>query len=553
MSQLVSKISPLVSRSLSTQDIQVICQPLTKRIKQPENIYTQVSQDTRNMDPNGVFVAVRGTKIDGHDFIKTLTYLPNLLIIGEEAPESYPEVDNYMQVANTRKIIGPLAQAFAGDPWQYLQVIGITGTNGKTTTATLLYELLSHSGKAVSLLGTVSKRILDREIPSTLTTSDPIELANDMQAMVNAGSTYLVMEVSSHALDQYRVNGIPFTIAIFTNITHDHLDYHGDIEAYMKAKKKLFDDLKPGSWSIINADDPHCEYMVKDSNAQIFSIGLTDNEGDQFKKQPSLAKQPNLLYPTLPSWAQRRSYTVESLGLQGTILFDKISNMRWKLPLIGLFNAYNALQAITAAQLLGIKSTELEKYNQVLCGAPGRLERVHIDDGAEDQLTDALPPQKEPISKRYPSVFVDYAHTPDALENICSTLAELKASHQKLLVVFGAGGDRDPNKRPLMAQACEKWGDIAIVTTDNPRSESPYSIIKAVCSGFSEEFITDQVHIEVERAKAIALALDLASADDIVVIAGKGHEKYQEIKGVKHPFDDRKIAYELLKEWNEAA
>ena len=190
-----------------------------------------------------------------------------------------------MQVANTRKIIGPLAQAFAGDPWQHLQIIGITGTNGKTTTATLLYELLSHSGKAVSLLGTVSKRILDREIPSTLTTSDPIELANDMQAMVNAGSTYLVMEVSSHALDQYRVNGIPFTIAIFTNITHDHLDYHGDIEAYMKAKKKLFDDLKPGSWSIINADDPHCEYMVKDSNAQIFSIGLTDNEGNQFKIQ----------------------------------------------------------------------------------------------------------------------------------------------------------------------------------------------------------------------------------------------------------------------------
>ena len=164
-----------------------------------------------------------------------------------------------------------------------MQVIGITGTNGKTTTATLLYELLSHSGKAVSLLGTVSKRILDREIPSTLTTSDPIELANDMQAMVNAGSTHLVMEVSSHALDQYRVNGIPFTIAIFTNITHDHLDYHGDIEAYMKAKKKLFDDLKPGSWSIINTDDPHSEYMVKDSNAQIFSIGLIDNEGDQFK------------------------------------------------------------------------------------------------------------------------------------------------------------------------------------------------------------------------------------------------------------------------------
>lgn len=553
MSLLVSKLSPLVPRSLSTQDVQVICQPITKRIKQPEVIYTQVSQDSRNMDPNGVFVAVRGTEVDGHDFIEGLKYSPNLLIIGEDAPESYPEVDNYMQVANTRKIIGPLAQAFAGDPWKYLQVIGITGTNGKTTTATLLYELLSRSGKAVSLLGTVSKRILDREIPSALTTSDPIELANDMQAMVNAGSTYLIMEVSSHALDQYRVYGIPFSIAIFTNITHDHLDYHGDLETYIKAKKKLFDDLKPGSWTIINADDPHSGYMIKDTNAQIFSVGLTDNEGNLFKKGASLVKQPDLIYPTIPSWVQKRTCTVESLGLQGTILFDKTSNKRWELPLIGLFNAYNALQAITAAQLLGINSAELEKYNQGLFGVPGRLERVCIDDGARIQLNDALSPQKESNGKRYPSVFVDYAHTPDALENICSTLAELKESHQKLLVVFGAGGDRDPRKRPLMAQACEKWGDIAIVTTDNPRSEPPDSIIKEICLGFSKEFMTDQVHIEVERAKAIALALDLASADDIVVIAGKGHEIYQEIKGVKHPFDDRKVAYELLKAWNEAA
>tara|TARA_B100000575_G_C23143750_1_gene666856 strand:+ start:12680 stop:14341 length:1662 start_codon:yes stop_codon:yes gene_type:complete len=553
MSQLVAKISPLASRSLSTQDIQVICQPYNKRIKQPEIIYTQVSQDSRNMNPNGVFVALRGTKVDGHDFIEALTYSPNLLIIGEEAPESYPEVDNYMQVANTRKILGPLAQAFAGDPWQHLQVIGITGTNGKTTTATLLYELLLRSGKAVSLLGTVSKRILDREIPSALTTSDPIELANDMQAMVNAGSRYLVMEVSSHALDQYRVNGIPFTIAIFTNITHDHLDYHGDLEAYIKAKKKLFDDLKPGSWTIINADDPFSGYMVKDTNAQIFSIGLTDYKGDLFKKQPSLIRQPNAQYPTLPSWAQRRSYTVESLGLKGTILFNKAANIRWEVPLIGLFNAYNALQAITAAELLGINSAELEKYNQGLSGAPGRLERVRIDDGASDQLTDALSPKKESHGKRYPCVFVDYAHTPDALENICSTLADVKEPHQKLLVVFGAGGNRDPSKRPLMAEACEKWGDIAVVTTDNPRSEPPDSIIKAICSGFSEVFITNHVHIEVERAKAIALALDLASADDIVVIAGKGHESYQEIKGIKYPFDDRKIAYKLLKEWNEAA
>ena len=265
---------PLVSRSLSTQDIQVVCQPLVKRITHSKAVYTHLGQDSRKMSSSGVFIAVRGAKVDGHTFISALAHIPNLLIIGEESPESYPEVDNYMQVANTREIVGPLAQAFAGDPWQRLQVIGITGTNGKTTTATLLYELLSRSGKAVSLLGTVSKRILDEEIPSSLTTSDPIELANDMQAMVNAGSTHLVMEVSSHALDQYRVQGIPFTIAIFTNITHDHLDYHGDFESYMTAKKKMFDDLKPGSWAIINADDLHSGFMIQDTDAQIFSIGF---------------------------------------------------------------------------------------------------------------------------------------------------------------------------------------------------------------------------------------------------------------------------------------
>ncbi len=569
MSQSTSNISPLVSRQMSIQDIQVICQPHAKRIKQPDTVYTQLSQDSRKIVPNTAFVAVRGTKVDGHDFINELSNSPKLLIIGEEAPEKYPDVENYMQVANTREVIGPLAQAFAGDPWQRLQVIGITGTNGKTTTATLLYELLTRSGKAASLLGTVSKRILDREIPSSLTTSDPIELANDMQAMVNAGSTHLVMEVSSHALDQYRVEGIPFTIAIFTNISHDHLDYHDDFESYMRAKKKLFDGLKPGSWAIINTDDPHSGYMIQDTDAQIFSIGLIDAQGDQLRQHSPSVKPANSPYPPLPAWAQGRSYTIESLGLAGTTLLDKTANLRFELPLVGLFNAYNALQAITAAQLLGINSNELEKQTQVLGGAPGRLERVHIEAKAQDKVLKApsdgptltqrqgtevaSSADMESIEKNYPSVFIDYAHTPDALENICSTLAELKKPHQKLLVVFGAGGDRDATKRPIMAQACEKWGDLAIVTTDNPRSESPESIIEEICSGFSEHFSAEQVHVEVERAKAIGIALDLATADDIIVIAGKGHENYQEIKGVKHPFDDREIALELLKRWKEAA
>lgn len=545
----------LTPRILSIQDLQVLCQPVAKHIEEPDLSLSQVVQDSRDIPSRSVFVAIRGTRVDSHDFIAELATRSDILIIGEDAPEAHPEVANYMQVEHTRAVLGPIAQAFAGDPWQYLQVIGITGTNGKTTTATLIYELLHQAGKPVSLLGTVSKRILDQEIPSTLTTSDAIELAQDMKQMVEAGSKYLVMEVSSHALDQYRVHGIPFTVAVFTNITHDHLDYHGSFEAYLDAKKKLFDELKPGSWAIVNSDDPAGNYMVQDTDAQILSLGL--NRPAHAGASPSMGSTTHR--KELPSWAEHISFTLISHDLDGSQVKEENEQI-WHIPLVGIFNTYNTLQALLTVKMLGVSDAELGEGLRGLKGAAGRLERVWSDDLASG------------IQK--PAVFVDYAHTPDALENICSTLSALKQAGQKLTVVFGAGGDRDASKRPKMAQACERYCDAVIVTTDNPRSESPESIIEDIVKGFQDSLALDEVLISespvdlnssptsststkisiiVDRKEAIARAISHAGAHDIVVIAGKGHENYQEVKGVKHPFDDRMIAKDCLNQWKEAA
>ena len=513
---------------LSIQDVQVICQPLAKHIEEPDLSFQQVVQDSRDIPSHSVFVAIRGTRVDSHGFIAELATRTDLLIIGEDAPESHPEVANYMQVENSRAILGPLAQAFAGDPWQHLQVIGITGTNGKTTTATLIYELLQNAGKPVSLLGTVSKRILDQEIPSALTTSDAIELAQDMKQMVEAGSKYLVMEVSSHALDQYRVHGIPFTIAVFTNITHDHLDYHGSFDAYIDAKKKLFDDLKPGSWAIVNSDDPSGNYMVQDTDAQILSFGLNRPEPASASPSSDSKKKDS----TLPSWAEILRYSLVSHSLEGSLVLDE-TQYQWHIPLVGIFNAYNTLQALLAAKMLGLSEAELSKSLLRLKGAAGRLERVWSDDHGSGMNGSGM---------NKPAVFVDYAHTPDALENICSTLSELKQDGQKLTVVFGAGGDRDASKRPLMASACEPWCDSIIVTTDNPRSEEPESIIEDILKGFKNGAKATTI---ADRKEAISVAISKASAHDIVVIAGKGHENYQEIGAVKHDFSDAEVLMSL--------
>jgi UDP-N-acetylmuramoyl-L-alanyl-D-glutamate--2,6-diaminopimelate ligase len=399
-----------------------------------------------------------------------------------------------LEVENTRTILGKIAQKFAGNPGNDLKVVGITGTNGKTTVATLVYQVLCKVGKKASLLGTVSKRILDQELDSSLTTSDPIELANDMTAMVDAGSEFLIMEVSSHALSQERVNGFNFEVAAFTNLSHDHLDYHNTVEEYAAAKKLLFDQLPSTSTAIVNIDDARGHFMAQDTTAAIneFSFETDHNH-------------------ILQNTADGLSLLVDGVNIQS--------------PLVGDFNAYNVAQTFLICKSLNIPELDIAKALQTSSGASGRMETVVVQNGD------------------LPKVIVDYAHTPDALHNVLSTLSDLQFKESKLHCVFGAGGDRDPTKRPEMAKVAAKYADQIVVTSDNPRFESPELIIEDILKGFDE---TENLTVESDRKKAIEIAIGNAASKDIVLIAGKGHEDYQDIRGTKHPFNDYEIAEAAL-------
>lgn len=466
--------------------------PLHVSRTKPEGELHQIVQNSRGVTEGSVFIAVRGHEVDGHMFLEDAIAQGAKVLITEESYYTNAEGVCVMEVENTRSLVGKLAQAFAGNPAEKLSIIGITGTNGKTTTATLVHQVLSKTGKKASLLGTVSKKILQEELGSSLTTSDPIELANDMKMMVDAGSKYLVMEVSSHALVQSRVSGFDFKVATFTNLSHDHLDYHVTIEEYAKAKKILFDQLPSSSTAIINANDPYGLFMLSDCKAKnvLLSFGT---------------EQTNIITNT-------------SKGLKLNIEGANIES-----PLIGKFNAYNVAQAYLICRELGIEKDESIEALKTSSGAAGRMQVIEVQ-GA-------------------PLAIVDYAHTPDALENVLSTLSQVKESNQKLVVVFGAGGDRDSSKRPEMAKAAESFADKIIVTSDNPRFENPEMIINSILDGFEK---LDEVESITNRKDAIHKAISEANEDDIILIAGKGHEDYQDIKGEKHPFDDRLIAKEAL-------
>lgn len=457
----------------------------------------QIVQNSRAVTDGSVFIAVRGHEVDGHMFLEDAIAQGAKVLITEESYYTDAEGVCVMEVENTRILVGKLAQAFAGNPAKNLSVIGITGTNGKTTTATLVHEVLTKAGKKVSLLGTVSKKILDVEIVSSLTTSDPIELANDMKKMVDAGSEYLVMEVSSHALVQSRVSGFDFDIAVFTNLSHDHLDYHVTIDEYAKAKKTLFDGLLASSIAIINANDQYGLYMLSDCKAKnvLLSFGT---------------EHSNIL-----------SNTSSGLNLI-------VEGTRIESPLIGEFNAYNVAMAYLVCRELGIENDIIVRALKSSIGAPGRMQVIEVQ-GA-------------------PLTIVDYAHTPDALENVLSTLSEIKKSNQRLVVVFGAGGDRDSSKRPEMAQACEAYADKIIVTSDNPRFENPEAIIKDILDGFGSHKNVENI---TNRKEAIHKAISNTDSEDIILIAGKGHEIYQDVKGTKHPFDDRLVAEEALQQYSK--
>lgn len=470
-----------------------ICNPLHVTNENVDAEFTTFAIDSREVKDGSVFIAIRGTQVDGHMFLEDAIERGAKAIICEES--FYTEEDIcVIEVENTQKLAGPIAQAFADNPGEKLKVIGITGTNGKTTTATLVYQILNACGKKVSLLGTVSKRILDEEFTSKLTTSDPIELASDMKTMADAGSEFLVMEVSSHALHQYRTSGFDFKVAAFTNLSHDHLDYHETLEEYAKAKKRLFDDLPESSVAVVNMDDQYGRQMIEDCKAQKLSLSFNNDT----------------------------AYILENSaqGISAIVDGEKIES-----PLVGKFNAYNIGLAYLICKALGLEPKEIIQALHSAKGAAGRMEPITIE-GSD-----------------LPLVIVDYAHTPDALQNVLSTLSAVKDATQKLTVVFGAGGDRDTSKRPEMAKVSEEFADKIIVTSDNPRTENPDLIITDILDGFES---LDSVKSITNRKEAIQRAITEASENEIILIAGKGHEDYQEVNGKRHHFDDREVAREFL-------
>lgn len=455
--------------------------------------------DSRLAKKFSLFIAVKGTQMDGHEYISQAVGQGSLAIICEVLPEKLVKDVNYIQVKNSRYAAGVIAANFYGNPSDNLKLIGITGTNGKTTCATLLYELFIALGYKVGLLSTVRNLINGTEVEATHTTPDPISLNQLLADMLEAGCSHCFMEVSSHALDQHRVAGLIFTGAIFTNITHDHLDYHGTFDHYIRSKKMLFDQLPKDAFALINLDDRNGEVMVQNSKAKLITYGLK-------------------------SMADRKAKILEN-NLTGLIL--NIDGQEVITRLIGSFNAYNILCVYGAA--IELKEEKLQVLTTLsnLHSPEGRFQFVKTENNILG--------------------IVDYAHTPDALENVLSTIHELRTGNEKLITLIGCGGDRDKTKRPEMARIAAEGSDKVILTSDNPRSEDPQQILEDMKAGLDPVTRRKTVSI-LDRAEAIRTACMLAQPDDIILVAGKGHEKYQEIKGEKHPFDDLKVLTENLKQ-----
>jgi UDP-N-acetylmuramoyl-L-alanyl-D-glutamate--2,6-diaminopimelate ligase len=454
--------------------------------------------DSRKVKPGFVFVAVKGTLSDGHAYIPKALELGATVIVCEKIPATINENITYVTVKNSALALGIMASNYFGNPSSKLKLTGVTGTNGKTTTVTLLYQLFSALGYNVGMISTVENRIVDDIIPSTHTTPDPIQLNELLKKMVDTGCTHAFMEVSSHAVDQERIAGIKFAGAIFTNITHDHLDYHKTFENYIKAKKQYFDELNSDAFALVNADDKRGMVMLQNTKATKYTFGL--------KKMVDFK-------------GKIITNSIEGLELE-------IAGKNVWFKMIGDFNAYNLLGVYGAAVLLGEESDEVLTQLSSLKGASGRFELV-------------LPGSKI-------TAIVDYAHTPDALKNVLETIAQFRTGNEQVITVVGCGGNRDKTKRPLMASIACKLSNKVILTSDNPRDEDPMEIIREMQSGILPTEAKKTL-VMADREEAIKTACMLAKEKDIILIAGKGHETYQEIKGVKHPFDDREVVVRMLK------
>lgn len=454
--------------------------------------------DSRKVQPGFLFAAVKGTLSDGHQFIPKALELGASVIVCEKLPERVKEDATYVTVKDSAAALGIIASNYYGNPSDKIKLVGVTGTNGKTTTVTLLYQLFSRMGKKVGLISTVENRIIDKVIPSTHTTPDQIQLNELLKKMVEEGCTHAFMEVSSHAVDQERVAGVKFAGALFTNITHDHLDYHKTFENYIKAKKKFFDELPADAFALVNADDKRGMVMLQNTKAKKYSFGL--------KKMVDFK-------------GKIITNSIEGLELE-------VANKNVWFKMIGDFNAYNLLGVFGAAVLLGENEDEVLTHLSSLNGAPGRFELV------------------SPGSKF--TAIVDYAHSPDALKNVLETIAQFRTGTEQVITVVGCGGNRDKTKRPLMASIACKLSDKVVLTSDNPRDEDPMDIIKEMQTGILPTEARKTLVIA-DREEAIKTACMMAKEKDIVLIAGKGHETYQEIKGVKYPFDDREVVGRMLK------
>ena len=474
-----------------------------KEIKGNTNIAVEnVAFDSRKVNGLTLFVAVKGVNVDGHDYISTAEQNGACAIICESLPNNLSPNITYVTVPDSSFALGLVASNYYDNPSDKLKLIGITGTNGKTTSATLLYDLFRLLGHKTGLISTVNIKILHKTLPTSHTTPDAITINNVLAQMVDQGCTHVFMEVSSHALDQNRTAGLTFDVGVFTNISLDHLDYHPTFDHYINCKKKLFDNLKSDAFAIINFDDKHGETMAEDTNAKVYSYGLS---GD-------------------------RSYRAKMLENDISGLTVDIAGHEVTSRLIGEFNAYNLLVAFGVAGALGEDSITTLTILSNLKPPEGRFEYF--------------------ISPSKITSVIDYAHTPDALENVLKTLNSLKKSNEKIITVFGCGGDRDRGKRPIMGKIAVEYSDQVIITSDNPRSENPSEISEEIAAGIPAVNEANYLVLN-DRREAIKLACTSAFSGDIILIAGKGHEKYQIIGDETHHFDDLEVTIEILKKINK--
>lgn len=453
--------------------------------------------DSRKVGKGDLFVAQRGVSVDGHAYIGKAVAAGAVAVVCEELPEVPVAGADYLLVADSSLALGVIAGNFYDNPSRELKLVGVTGTNGKTTTATLLYELVRFAGKRAGLLSTVCNYIGDEQIVSTHTTPDALAINSLLRQMVDAGCEYCFMEASSHSIHQKRIAGLDFDGAVFSNITHDHLDYHKTFRAYIEAKKAFFDGLPAHAFALTNADDKNGLVMLQNTAARKCTYSCR-------------------------TMADFNCKVVEK-HLDGMLL--KLDGCEVWTKFTGDFNAYNILAVYAASCLLDFPKEDVLTYVSRLVPVSGRFETLMSPDGV--------------------MAVVDYAHTPDALENVLSTITGLKGKNNKVITVVGAGGDRDKTKRPEMADAACRYSDRVILTSDNPRSEVPEDIIRDMQAGVKEEFLSKVTEVT-DRKEAISQALAMASKGDIVLVAGKGHENYQEILGVKHHFDDKEVIREIF-------